>query len=64
MLDEKNSLDSFEPEQSEWGGYELEYFKDYPFVQWKLLNLKNRQADSAKVAGRSRKTMECIRCFL
>ena len=40
MLDEKKSLDSFEPEQSEWGGYEFEYFKDYPFVQWKLLNLK------------------------
>ena len=40
MLDEKKSLDSFEPEQSEWGGYEFEYFKDYPSIQWKLLNLK------------------------
>ena len=26
--------------QTEWDGYEFEYFKDYPSVQWKLLNLK------------------------
>ena len=26
--------------QPEWDGYEFEYFKNYPSVQWKLLNLK------------------------
>ena len=24
----------------QWDGYEFEYFKNYPSVQWKLLNLK------------------------
>lgn len=31
---------SFESGQPEWNGYEFEYFKDYPSIQWKLLNLK------------------------
>ena len=37
---DKNFLVSFESGQPEWEGYEFEYFKDYPSVQWKLLNLK------------------------
>lgn len=37
---DKKFLVSFESGQPEWGGYEFEYFKDYPSVQWKLLNLK------------------------
>ena len=41
MTEEDNSyLLSFEMGQPEWKGYEFEYFKDYPSVQWKLLNLK------------------------
>lgn len=37
---DKKFLVSFESGQPEWEGYEFEYFKDYPSVQWKLLNLK------------------------
>ena len=37
---DKAFLVSFEMGQPEWEGYEFEYFKDYPSVQWKLLNLK------------------------
>ena len=37
---DKKFLISFELGQPEWNGYEFEYFKDYPSVQWKLLNLK------------------------
>lgn len=37
---DKKFLFSFESGQPEWEGYEFEYFKDYPSVQWKLLNLK------------------------
>ena len=37
---DKNFLISFESGQPEWDGYDFEYFKDYPSVQWKLLNLK------------------------
>ena len=37
---DKKFLISFESGQPEWEGYEFEYFKEYPSVQWKLLNLK------------------------
>ncbi len=32
---DKKSLISFESGRPEWDGYEFEYFKDYPSVQWK-----------------------------
>lgn len=38
--EDKRFLISFESGQPEWEGYEFEYFKDYPSVQWKSLNLK------------------------
>ena len=37
---DRKFLISFESGQPEWDGYEFEYFKDYPSVQWKLHNLK------------------------
>ena len=37
---DKKFLISFESGQPEWDGYKFEYFKNYPSVQWKLLNLK------------------------
>ena len=37
---DRKFLVSFESGHPEWDGYEFEYFKDYPSVQWKLLNLK------------------------
>lgn len=32
-------LISFEKGEPQWDGYEFEYFKDYPSVKWKLINL-------------------------
>ena len=37
---DRKFLISFESGQPEWDGYEFEYFKDYPSVRWKMLNLK------------------------
>lgn len=38
--DDKRFLISFEMGQPQWDGYEFKYFKNYPSVQWKLLNLR------------------------
>lgn len=37
---DRKFLVSFESGQPEWDGYEFEYFRNYPSVQWKLLNLQ------------------------
>lgn len=36
---DKQFLVSFEKGEPQWDGYEFEYFKDYPSVKWKLINL-------------------------
>lgn len=38
---DRNFLVSFEQGKPVWEGYEFEYFKDYPSVKWKLLNLQH-----------------------
>lgn len=38
--DDIRFLTGFESSRPAWEGYEFEYFKDYPAVQWKLINLK------------------------
>lgn len=38
--EDKRFLVSFEMAQPKWSGCEFEYFKDYPSVQWKILNLQ------------------------
>ena len=45
---DKRFLISFESGQPEWDGYEFKYFKDYPSVQWKLLNLKKLAKQNPK----------------
>ena len=45
---DKKFLISFESGQPEWDGYEFEYFKNYPSVQWKLLNLKKLAKQNPK----------------
>jgi hypothetical protein len=45
---DKNLLVSFESGQPLWEGYEFEYFKDYPSVQWKLLNLQKLAKQNPK----------------
>lgn len=37
---DRRFLIGFERNEPNWDGYEFAYFKDYPSVQWKLLNLK------------------------
>ena len=37
--EDKRFLVSFEKGEPQWDGYEFEYFKDYPSVKWKLINL-------------------------
>ena len=40
MTDEdKRFLVSFEKGDPQWAGYEFEYFKEFPSVKWKLMNL-------------------------
>ena len=36
---DKHFLLSFEAGKPQWDGYEFDYFRDYPSVKWKLLNL-------------------------
>ena len=45
---DKKFLISFESGQPEWNNYEFEYFKNYPSVQWKLLNLKKLAKQNPK----------------
>lgn len=39
-VEDKNLLLSFESAEPVWENYDFEYFKDYPSVKWKLMNLK------------------------
>jgi len=38
---DKSFLVSFEQGEPDWGNFDFSYFKDYPSVQWKLLNLQH-----------------------
>lgn len=47
---DKQFLLSFEAGEPMWEGYEFEYFKNYPSVQWKLLNLaKLKKSNPSKL---------------
>lgn len=47
---DKQFLLSFEVGEPMWEGYEFEYFKNYPSVQWKLLNLaKLKKSNPSKL---------------
>ena len=47
---DKQFLLSFESGEPLWEGYEFEYFKNYPSIQWKLLNLtKLKRSNPAKL---------------
>ena len=47
---DKQFLLSFESGEPMWDGYEFEYFKNYPSIQWKLLNLtKLKRSNPAKL---------------
>lgn len=61
--EDKRFLLSFEKGTPEWGGYEYEYLKDYPSVQWKLVNLsKLAKQNPDKLMDEARK-LETLFCF-
>ena len=59
---DKQFLLSFEAGEPMWEGYEFEYFKNYPSVKWKLLNLaKLKKTNPAKLQSE----VDCLRlCFM
>ena len=53
---DKQFLVSFEQGEPLWEGYEFAYFKNYPSVQWKLLNLaKLKKQNLAKLTAEAEK---------
>ena len=58
---DKKFLISFESGQPEWDGYEFEYFKNYPSVRWKLLNLqKLAEQNPEKLKMETKKLKELL----
>ena len=58
--DDKRFLVSFEQGEPLWDGYEFAYFKDYPSVQWKLLNLaKLKKQNPEKMEAEVEKLRRC-----
>ncbi len=58
--EDKKFLISFESGQPEWNGYEFEYFKNYPSIQWKLLNLKKLAKQNPQKLKEEEKNLKCI----
>lgn len=58
---DRQFLLSFEMGEPQWDGYEFEYFRNYPSVQWKLLNLsKLKKSNPTKLQSEG----DCLRhCF-
>ena len=49
---DKAFLVSFELAEPDWDGFDFHYFKDYPSVQWKLMNLmKLKKQNPAKLSA-------------
>lgn len=58
---DKQFLLSFEAGEPQWEGYEFEYFKNYPSVQWKLLNLtKLKKSNPAKLQSEADRLRLCF----
>lgn len=45
---DRDFLISFELAEPEWNGYEFAHFRDFPSVQWKLLNLQKLKKQNPK----------------
>lgn len=57
---DKNFLLSFEAGEPQWENYEFAYFKDYPSVQWKLVNLaKLKKQNPEKLLAEVEKLHAC-----
>ena len=58
---DKQFLLSFEAGEPQWEGYEFEYFKNYPSVQWKLLNLaKLKKSNPTKLQSEADRLRLCF----
>lgn len=58
--EDKRFLVSFEQGKPLWDGYEFAYFKDYPSVQWKLVNLaKLKRQNPEKMEEEVEKLRRC-----
>lgn len=58
---DKQFLLSFEAGEPLWEGYEFEYFKNYPSIQWKLLNLaKLKRSNPAKLQSEEDRLRLCF----
>lgn len=57
---DKRFLISFELGNPQWEGYEFEYFKDYPSVKWKQLNLEKLAKQNPKKLEEEAKKLEEI----
>ena len=55
---DKRFLISFELGNPQWEGYEFEYFKDYPSVKWKQLNLEKLAKQNPKKLEEEAKKLE------
>ena len=64
MTDEdKQFLISFESANPQWDGYEFEYFRDFPSIKWKLLNLaKLKKQNPAKLNAEVEKLQAVFGC--
>ena len=59
--EDKNFLVSFELGEPDWNIFEYPYFKDYPSVQWKMMNLqKLKKQNPAKLAIEAAKLQACF----
>ena len=59
--DDKRFLVSFEQGEPMWDGYNFAYFKDYPSIQWKLINLaKLKKQNPAKLQSETEKLKVCF----
>ena len=58
---DKQFLVSFEQCEPQWDGYEFAHFKDYPSVQWKLVNLaKLKKQNPAKLTAEAEKLQQVL----
>lgn len=58
---DKQFLLSFEAGEPQWEGYEFEYFKNYPSIQWKLLNLtKLKKSNPTKLQSETDRLRLCF----
>ena len=57
---DREFLVSFESGQPQWDGYEFEYFKNYPSVQWKFLNLQKLSKQNPQKLNEEADKLRCV----